>query len=86
MAQGKEERDLDFFFAMSDDAWERSAKVVWMVHNLYAAVAGLFGTKIQCKKPDDFNDSLLGPDDVPGSDPDDYPWAEPEDSSREGTA
>ncbi len=77
MVDGKTEIDLAIHLAASDDAWERDSRIMWGLEHLRTSVLGMFGEKVPSKTPDDFNDSLRGPDDVgPVAADDDYPWAE----------
>lgn len=78
MYQGKLDGELDLYFAYVDDAWERTARMLAIIHQLKTTVANMFGGKLKNHDPDYFNDSLKGPADSQEAIEDDYPWAEPE--------
>lgn len=50
MVEGKSDGELDLFFLMQDDAWQRTSRLLSMAHN--AAVSDTN----KAKSPDDFND------------------------------
>lgn len=54
LARGKEDREIELFFLYSDDAWDRAANIVAMIHNTTRT------KESEVKPADEFNQSLKG--------------------------
>lgn len=78
MRRGKLDGELDLYFAYTDDAWERTSRLLAMTHSLMVTVGNMFGGKLKHESPDHFNDTLKSPPDSKEAIEGDYPWAEPE--------
>jgi len=50
MAEGRADAELDMFIEHQNDAWERTSRIISMIHNTTRS------TENDCKPPDDFND------------------------------
>ncbi len=82
MGRGKVASEIDLFWALQDDGWERDSRIMAWIYNLNQTVGNLFSGNAKYKSPDDFNDSLKAPSDSPEAIEDDYPWAPaPEEAS-----